>query len=382
MANSLLTTDLLLQVSGQMLEDQMVYGNNANMEHKTDFAAKVGDEIRYNIPIKSDGHLKSETGAIDQVTDITEVPITLKIEELAYDKVTLTDAELSWEIDTFAERFIKPRINAIVRQVDLYTKSVAGAFAANMIGDVGSNPTTHDHLLAAKEAHFINSLDDNPTVGIITPRAQTNLRKLNISNSTDYGTDKPMALRKSYLTEMENTTFFRSALAGTFDRGAIAGTPLTNGGAAAGATVLPIDGLSGDDDTRINIGARFILTGSDTTIYTVMERGTITSGAANLVVYPAIQANAADGVALTFQTAHIENYIYEKQTLALAVLPTADGPNVKGITITTPEGNKLGISILTTNVNDTTLSRTMQWQCYLGGKVFQHERGVCMQGAS
>ncbi len=381
MANTLLTTELLLDVSNKMLADASIYGNNANMEHGKDFAAKVGDEIRYRIAVKSNGHLKSETGAIDQVTDITEVPITLKIEELAYDKVTLTDEELSWDINTFAERFIKPRINAIVRQEELYAKSVAGAFAAHMVGDVGTNPTTHDHLLAAKEELFINSLAENPSVGIITPRAYTNFRKLNISNSVDYGEGKPTALRKGYLTEMENTKYFRSALAGTFNRGAIAGTVLTNGAALAGVTVLPVDGLSGADATRVNLGARFVLTG-DSTIYTVMERGTITGNAANLVIYPALAANVADDVAVTFQTAHIENYIYEKETLAMAVLPTADGPNVKGATITTPQGNKLGVSILTTDVDDTTLSRTMQWQCYLGGKVFQHERGVCMQGAS
>ena len=147
MANSLLTIDMITRKSLEILENSLVISRNVNRQYDDSFAvegAKIGSTLRIRLP---DRALVTD-GAALQVQDDNEQFTTLAVSTQKHIGINFTSAELTMQLDDFAERVLKPRISQLAASVDA---DVANAYKSifNSVGTPGTTPATSLILLQA-----------------------------------------------------------------------------------------------------------------------------------------------------------------------------------------------------------------------------------------
>jgi hypothetical protein len=148
MGNSLLTIDMITRKSLEVLENNLVISRNVNRQYDDSFAtegAKIGSALRIRLP---DRALVTD-GAALQVQDDNEQHTTLTVSSQKHIGINFTSAELTMQLDDFAERVLKPRVSQLAASVDA---DVANAYKA--IGaSVGTPGTTPASALVLLQAH-------------------------------------------------------------------------------------------------------------------------------------------------------------------------------------------------------------------------------------
>lgn len=149
MSNSILTIDMITRKALEILENNLVLTRNVNRQYDDSFAvegAKIGSTLRIRLP---DRALVTD-GAALQVQDDNEQFTTLTVANQKHIGVNFTSAELTMQLDDFAERVLKPRISQLASSIDA---DVANAFATigNSVGTPGTTPGTSAVLLAAQQ---------------------------------------------------------------------------------------------------------------------------------------------------------------------------------------------------------------------------------------
>ena len=117
MSNSLLTIDMITRKSLQILENNLVITRNVNRQYDDSFAvegAKIGSTLRIRLP---DRALVTD-GAALQAQDDNEQYTTLTVASQKHIGVNFTSAELTMQLDDFAERVLKPRISQLASSID------------------------------------------------------------------------------------------------------------------------------------------------------------------------------------------------------------------------------------------------------------------------
>ena len=145
MANSLLTIDMITRKSLEILENNLVISRNVNKEYDDSFAvegAKIGSTLRIRLP---DRALVTD-GAALQVQEDNEQYTTLTVSTQKHIGINFTSAELTMQLDDFAERVLKPRISQLAASVD---NDVANAYKSiySSVGTPGTTPATSLVLL-------------------------------------------------------------------------------------------------------------------------------------------------------------------------------------------------------------------------------------------
>jgi hypothetical protein len=164
MANSILTIDMITRKALEILENNLVITRNVNRQYDDSFAvegAKIGSTLRIRLP---DRALVTD-GAALQVQDDNEQFTTLTVASQKHIGVNFTSAELTMQLDDFAERVLKPRISQLASSIDA---DVANAYKAigNTVGTPGTTPSTSLVLLQAQQ-----KLNENAAV--MSPRYDT-----------------------------------------------------------------------------------------------------------------------------------------------------------------------------------------------------------------
>jgi hypothetical protein len=149
MANSILTIDMITRKSLEILENNLVLTRNVNRQYDDSFAvegAKIGSTLRIRLP---DRALVTD-GAALQVQDDNEQYTTLTVSSQQHIGVNFTSAELTMQLDDFAERVLKPRVSQLASTVDA---NVANAYKSiyNSVGTPGTTPATSLVLLQANQ---------------------------------------------------------------------------------------------------------------------------------------------------------------------------------------------------------------------------------------
>jgi len=147
MANSLLTIDMITRKSLEILENNLVLTRNVNRQYDDSFAvegAKIGSTLRIRLP---DRALVTD-GAALQVQADNEQFTTLTVSSQKHIGVNFTSAELTMQLDDFAERVLKPRVSQLASSVDAdVATSYKGIY--NTVGSPGTTPATSLVLLQA-----------------------------------------------------------------------------------------------------------------------------------------------------------------------------------------------------------------------------------------
>ena len=149
MANSLLTIDMITRKALEILENNLVITRNVNRQYDDSFAvegAKIGSTLRIRLP---DRALVTD-GAALQVQDDNEQFTTLTVSTQKHIGVNFTSAELTMQLDDFAERVLKPRVSQLAASVDA---DVANAYKNifSSVGTPGTTPATSLVLLQAQQ---------------------------------------------------------------------------------------------------------------------------------------------------------------------------------------------------------------------------------------
>ena len=164
MANTLLTIDMITRKALEILENNLVLTRNVNRQYDDSYAvegAKIGTTLRIRLP---DRALVSD-GAALQVQDDNEQFTTLTVASQKHIGVNFTTAEMTMQLDDFAERVLKPRISQLAASIDA---DVANSFL-NMyqaVGTPGTTPSSTAVLLAAQQKL-------NESAAVMSPRYVT-----------------------------------------------------------------------------------------------------------------------------------------------------------------------------------------------------------------
>ena len=347
MANSILTIDMITRKSLEILENNLVITRNVNRQYDDSFAvsgAKIGSTLRIRLP---DRALVTD-GAALQVQDDNEQYTTLTVSTQKHIGVNFTSAELTMQLDDFAERVLKPRISQLASSIDA---DVASAYKSvfNTVGTPGTTPATALVLLQAQQKLNESAATMNPRYATVNPAANAGLVNglSGFFNPTD-------TISKQFKNGMMGTGVLgydeinMSQSIKTHTTGSRAGTILVNGAVSTqGQATISIDGLTGATDT-VTAGDVFTIAG----VYAVNPQTRESTGSlqqfvvttaqtgasnalANMAISPPIYTSAsalatvdsfpADNAAVTFvgtaSTVYPQNMIYHKDAITFA---TAD----------------------------------------------------------
>ena len=173
MSNSILTIDMITRKSLEILENNLVLTRNVNRQYDDSFAvegAKIGSTLRIRLP---DRALVTD-GAALQVQDDNEQYTTLTVASQKHIGVNFTSAELTMQLDDFAERVLKPRISQLASSID---NDVANAYKSiySTVGTPGTTPSTSLVLLQGNQKlnEYASPMTDR--YATVNPAANANL---------------------------------------------------------------------------------------------------------------------------------------------------------------------------------------------------------------
>ncbi len=173
MSHSILTIDMITRKALEILENNLVITRNVNRQYDDSFAvegAKIGSTLRIRLP---DRALVTD-GAALQVQDDNEQFTTLTVASQKHIGVNFTSAELTMQLDDFAERVLKPRISQLASSIDA---DVANSFLSigNSVGTPGTTPATSLVLLQAQQKLNEAAAVMSPRYATVNPAANAGL---------------------------------------------------------------------------------------------------------------------------------------------------------------------------------------------------------------
>lgn len=346
MANSLLTIDMITRKCLEILENNLVLSRNVNKEYDDSFAvegAKIGSTLRIRLP---DRALVTD-GAALQVQDDNEQYTTLTVSSQKHIGINFTSAELTMQLDDFAERVLKPRISQLAASVDA---DVANAYKSifNTVGTPGTTPATALVLLQAQQKLNESAAPMSPRYATVNPAANAGL-----VNGLSGFFNPQSTISRQFKTGMmgegvlgyDEMNMSQSIVNHT--TGSRAGTILVNETVATqGQATITLDGLT--STTTVTVGDVFTIAG----VYAVNPQTRLSTGSlqqfvvtaaqtasggdmANMAISPpmytaanalaTIDAFPANNAAVTFvgtaSTVYPQNLVYHKNAITLA---TAD----------------------------------------------------------
>ena len=346
MSNSLLTIDMITRKSLEILENNLVISRNVNKEYDDSFAvegAKIGSTLRIRLP---DRALVTD-GAALQVQDDNEQYTTLTVSSQKHIGINFTSAELTMQLDDFAERVLKPRISQLASSVDADVANAYKSIYAS-VGTPGTTPATALVLLQAQQKLNESASPMSPRYATVNPAANAGL----VNGMTGFF-NPTGTISRQFKTGMmgegvlgfDEMNMSQSIVSHTTGSQPVAPICASTVPATQGATTLDITYTSGtktikqgdvftiaavyavNPQTRLSTGSlqQFVVTADQTltstsaTIAFLPAMYTATNALATVDAFPA--ASAALVFLGSASTVYPQNLVYHKNAITLA---TAD----------------------------------------------------------
>jgi hypothetical protein len=346
MSNSILTIDMITRKALEILENNLVLTRNVNRAYDDSFAvegAKIGSTLRIRLP---DRALVTD-GAALQVQDDNEQFTTLAVSNQKHIGVNFTTAEMTMQLDDFAERVLKPRISQLAASIDA---DVANSFRNiyQSVGTPGLTPATSLVLLQAQQKLNEAAAVMSPRYATVNPAANAGLVEgmKGLFNPTDTISRQfkngMMGMGVLGLDEINMSQSIKQFTTGTRNATGTVGTTVT----AQGSETIVLAGVG--NALTIKAGDVFTVagcfsvnpqtresTGSLQQFVVVADVTSSSGGAATVTVSPAMYTAAhalatvdtfpASGAVTTFigaaNSQYPQNLVYHKDAITFA---TAD----------------------------------------------------------
>lgn len=348
MSNTLLNISMITNEALRILKNNLAGSAGINKEYSEQFAksgAKIGDTINIRKPVR----YTVRSGRTISVQDVADQSIALTLDQQKGVDLQFTSKELALNIDEFSKRYIGPAVAALANQIDY---DVLGLYkqVANSVGTPGTVPNDLTEALDAGQKlkelgcpvddrlwHIVNPAAENAVVNGLSGKFQA---ADEIAKQYKKGM---MGLAAGFKWKMDQNIHQHTV-------GDYAGTPLVNGAAQSGSTLVT-DGWTSGDST-LNEGDVFTIAGvfavnpqnrvstGQLQEFTVTAQISDTSGAKSIAISPAIvttgayqnvSAAPADNAAITVkgtaETAYPQNMAFHEDafTLGCADLPLPGG---------------------------------------------------------
>lgn len=376
MSNTFITPAMVARDASIVLNNLLTLGNVLHRDKEAQFTgSKIGDSLKVTVPpVLGDAN---EFSGSTSATPITETQIDLTLEKHFYHRVDLTSKQKSLELHDFTRLVTVPIMRSISQSIQKLFLRHLQVFRANLAGTVGNRPSTMAHIAAANKVLNDNFIPESGRVMLVDTTVEQSLIQLSQFTSVDYGADAGAGLRNATLGDRYGFRFLRDANLGAFSRSAaandIAGTVLTNGTPAVGATTLNIDGITSTTGT-IYAGTVFTLAG-DTTRYVVRKDAPVAGNAADVVVYPPLAAAPGDGAVVTFEAAGYMNVAFHPAAVTAAIVaPEPLNGNSSRQSI-----NGIGVRV-SMDSSLVTLSDSIVIDVFAGARVIQPNGGCLVAG--
>lgn len=376
MSNTFITPTMVARDASIALANRLIVGNLVGRDKEAIFTgSKVGDSIKVTVPpAVTDA---SEFTGTTVASDVTEKQIDLTLEKHFYKRIDLTTKQKSLELSDFTRLVTVPAIQGIAESIDKYLIKQMQVFRKNLTGTVGNRPSTIAHIAAATKALNDLKVIKSGRVGLLDSTVEQSFIQLAQFVSTDYGMDSASGLREGSLGRRYGFDWQTDVNLGAFSRSAaandIAGTVLTNGTPAVGATEVAIDGITSTAGT-IYAGTVFTLAG-DTTRYVVRKDATIASNATTLTIAPALAAAPGDGAAVTFEAAGYSNVVFHPNAISAAIV--APAPLAMGSSVQSFNGFSVRASM---DSSITSLADSIVFDVFVGARVIEPDGGALFCG--
>jgi hypothetical protein len=164
---------MITRKSLEILENNLVLTRNVNRQYDDSFAtegAKIGTTLRIRLP---DRALVTD-GAALQVQDDNEQYTTLSVSSQKHIGINFTTAELTMQLDDFADRVLKPRISQLASSIDADVANAYKSIAAS-VGTPGTTPATSLVLLQAQQKLNEQAAGMSPRYATVNPAANAGL---------------------------------------------------------------------------------------------------------------------------------------------------------------------------------------------------------------
>ena len=320
MAHTFVTPTMVARDAAITLHDRLVTGSLVSRDVEPMFtASKIGQTVKVTAPGTFTAREFSGTTSAD---DSTENEVDVELAKHYYNRVDLTTAQKSFELSDLTRLVIVPIMDGIADAIDsFFIDQMVAGFARNVYGTDGGRPSSVAHIVGARKVLQDAKVRREGRVGLVDTTVEASFLQINQFTSGDYGQDGPPALREAMIARRFGLDWYTDANCGTFDRGDIAGTVLTDGVPVLAATTVHLDGFTAAVST-INKGTRFTVAG-DTQIYTVTADITTAGNEADIPIYPGVSADlviAGNDAAVTFKAAFTENLLYHPAAVAAAIV--------------------------------------------------------------
>lgn len=349
MANTILTPTAVTREALRILHQKLNFVGSITRDYDDSYAktgAKIGDTLKVRLP----NRFATGTGATMTAADVSETSVNLQVSTQRWVAMNFTAVDLTLSLDDFSNRIIEPAMAQMAADIEADVLSNVYKDIYQQVSNQGSAATFAKVLQGRKML-----------VDALAPAADRNVC-LNTQDNVDLvdalkglfqdGPALSKQYKEGYLGRTAGFDFAENTLLPSHTVGTKAGTPLVNGAAQTGATLVT-DGWTnstaalkkGDiftiagvyrvhPETKISTGVlqQFVATANGTAdgsgnLSVAISPSIVTSGVTQTVsASPA--DNAAITVAGTASTAHGVSLAYQKGAFAFA---TADLLMPKGV---------------------------------------------------
>ena len=371
--NALLTISMITAESARVLGNNLVLAKCVNRDYDNDFAIK-GAKIGQSLNVRKPARYTTRVGSVVDIQGQTETYAPLTFVDPYGVDLSFTSQELTFSLDEFANRVIKPAVVAIANKVDSVGFGLINQ-VSNYIGAPGTALTASTARTAVLQSAA--KLYDNAA-----PVGGTDLHfisgsafnaVLSDSNASLFNPTKEIS--DTYVKGMQGTfggySHYMDQLIPAHTNGTFGGTPLTNSVTPQTGSSLITDGWT-STTTSLNVGDVFTIgdvyavNPQTKDVYGYLQPFTVTtktvtdgSGNSTIAFTPAIVASgpfqnvsnaAADGKAITVigtsTTASAQALGFHRDAFMLAnqelILPTG----VDAASYVRDEQSKVGIRLV------------------------------------
>lgn len=359
MANTFLTAEKIAEKAPYKFAENLHIINTFNDEYSDAFGPNTGETAKLKRTMFSSASgLGVDATSTDNSQD--QGSITMQANFDRHQKITVTEKELRYDIDDFAEKVLNAPMRKLAAEAEAFAHSYIAENSVGKIGTAGTPQTTTDIINDIAEYFDNYHTPYDMRMACLNPEAKRNMiRDLQTINSN--AKYLPPSLAKGALHPVGGIDLYSHNIYNTHTTGNYGGTPLVNGGTqavawsavrdsytqtfvtdgwTAGATLkagdrFTIAGVNGlHPETKEDLGELQTFTvvadatadGSGNATLTITPPILLTTGSGTTANYATVSAQPADNAAITVtsgaaNTAFKQSIFYHPEAVGFQSIP-------------------------------------------------------------
>lgn len=355
MANTTLTASVVAKAALAILENELGWVNDLYRAPEEEFSKSVnGYKIGDTLNIRRPADFTVRTNATLSTQDVLEGKTTLAIDQQIGVDFKFTSSDLTLKVSDLSERVIKPAMSSIVNYMAKDVLDTMYKRVYNWAGTPGQTINSYADFAKGPERLDLMSVPQDGRIALLSPTDHWGL----LGNQTGLYIEKAAndAYRNGSLGQIGGVKTYMSQVVPTHTNGGTYGTPLIRGGSQTVSydtakdawtmslatdgwtssasitegTVFTIDGVfMVNPKTKVKTAVlqQFVVTAAKTADETTSNATTLTVSPPVITSGPhqTVDAAPADNATITVvgtaSTGYLQNMVFHKNAMALAVVP-------------------------------------------------------------